>query len=240
MLSSERLKKILTAVENGQRFMDLLCTSAIAEHCSRGGTIFCAQGCSDCCSLAVNCTAAEALRVAETLTDQQRQALSVYIDKLIAKIRTIEELKGYLRMHRKELAGCPFLDHGSCGVYPGRPLSCRALLATRERRWCAVDFSEISTAEKMAFIESLDRSAVAFPMHYLAATQDAGQKLEAQASLQMLHEFGFSLSGNLPVLAHLFIAYDLGNSLDQGADAVLAVASSAGLDSPFLLQIETL
>lgn len=240
MLSSEGLKKILTDVENGHRWMDLLCTSAIAEYCSRGGEIFCAQGCSGCCTLAVNCTATEALRVAETLTDQQRQGLSVHVDKLTGKIRIIEGLKEYLRMHRKELDGCPFLDHGSCGVYPVRPLSCRALLSTRESRWCAVDFSAIPSTEKMTFVQSLDRSAVAFPMHYLAASQDAGQQLEAQASLQMLQEFGFSLYGNLPVLVHLFIAYDLRNILDQGADAVLAVAASAGLDSPFLLQVEKL
>jgi hypothetical protein len=77
-------------------------------------------------------------------------------------------------------------------------------------------------------------------MHYLASSQDAGQQLEAQTSLQMLKEFGFSLYGNMPVLVYLFTAYDLSESFAKGADSVLAVAVSAGLDSPFLLQVEKL
>jgi Fe-S-cluster containining protein len=227
-------------VESMHRFMDMFCAAAAADYSAGTGKIFCTKGCSGCCTLAVNCTAAEALRIADTLSAQQQQTLCGYIHTLKEEIRTITGLKEYLRLHRKELGGCPFLDNDCCGVYPQRPLSCRALLASKESRWCSVDFSEIPAPEKLAFMESLDRPAVAFPMHYLACTQDTGQKLEAEASLQMLREYGFSLYGCMPVLVYLFSACNLADDLAKGAAAVLETAAAAGLDSPFLLQVEKL
>jgi Fe-S-cluster containining protein len=240
MSSIARWEKILAEVERLQRFMDMLCASAAADYTSQGGAVFCGKGCSCCCNLAVNCTAAEALLIARALDEEQQEKLEIYIENLKKRVVEAADLKGYLRLHRKELRGCPFLVDGSCGVYSVRPFSCRALLSTKESHWCAADFSEVTSTEKMAFIESLDRAAVAFPMHYLASTQDTGQKLEAQSSLQMATEFGFSLYGSMPVLVYLFTKDILGDSFGNGADTVLAVAAHAGLDNPFLLQVEKL
>jgi len=228
------------AVERRQRFMDMLCSSATADYHASGGKLFCAKGCSNCCTLAVNCTAGEALLIARSLDEEQAEKLKGYVAQLKGMVSEAAALKDYLRLHRKELGGCPFLHEGVCGIYPVRPISCRALMSTKESRWCGVDFSELTAAEKLAFVESLDRTAVAFPLHYLASTRDAGQKLEAQLSLQMLQEFGFSLYGSMPVLVHLFTEYDLADILHKGADTVLAAAAAAGLASPFLLQVETL
>jgi len=207
-----------------QRFRDMLCNSAQADYRSSGGEIFCAKECSSCCTLAVNCTAAEALLIARSLDREQQEKLKNYVARLKGKVSEAVALKDYLRLHRKELGGCPFLAEDVCGIYPVRPISCRALLATKESRWCGVDFSELTAAEKQAFVESLDRKAVAFPLHYLACTQDAGQKLEAQLSLQLLQEYGFSLYGSMPVLVCLFRGYDLSNLLPKGADTVLSSA----------------
>ena len=44
----------------------------------------------------------------------------------------------------------------------------------------------------------------------------------------------------MPVLVYLFTEYDLYNSLDKGADTVMAAVAAAGLASSFLLQVETL
>jgi len=235
-----RWKSILADVESGQRYMDLLSAAAAAEYRAKNGEIFCAKGCSGCCTLAVNCTAAEAVRIARALDQQQVEKLKGYVARLETRVSEAGDLKGYLRLHRKELGGCPFLEGGLCGIYSLRPISCRALLSSKESRWCAVDFSELSSAEKLAYMESLDREAVAFPMHYLACTQDSGQKMEAQLSLQMMKEFGFSLYGSLPVLVYLFTEYNVSDSFGNGADTTLAVAAAAGLGSPFLLQVETL
>lgn len=233
-------QNILAEVESMHRFMDLFCASASADYLANNGKIFCTKGCSSCCTLAVNCTAGEALLIAAAVSPQQKKSLAGYVTSLKNIINGIADMKSYLYLHRKELGGCPFLADGICGIYAVRPLSCRALLATKESRWCGVDFSELPSADKQAFVESLDRKAVAFPLHYLACTQDTAQKLEAQASLRMLQEFGFSLSGNLPVLVYLFSEHDLSGSLGKGADTALAVAAAAGLDSQLLLQVEIL
>lgn len=240
MLLDDHWKKILADVASGQRFMEQLSAAATAEYHARNGEIFCAKGCSACCTLAVSCTAVEAVPIAAGLDQEQRENLREYVARLKTTVREAADLKSYLRLHRNVLGGCPFLSGGLCGIYSVRPLSCRALLSTKESRWCGVDFSEVAPAEKTAYMESLDRSAVAFPMHYLASSRDAGQKLEAQLALQMLHEVGFSLYGSLPVLVYLFSEHDLLDKLGKGADAALAAAVSAGLGSPFLLQVETL
>lgn len=240
MQQLEQWKDILAEVERQLRFMDMICSSAATDYRSRGGEIFCGKGCGSCCTLAVNCTAAEALLVARTLDEKQQGRLKSYVERLKGAVGEAADLRSYLRLHRKELGGCPFLDDGICGVYHARPFSCRALLSTRESRWCGADFSKMKADEKQAFVESLDRSAVAFPMHYLASTQNAGRELEMQASMQTTKVFGFSLYGSMPALVHLFAEYSLLDALGKGADAVLAVAASAGLDSPFVLQVEKL
>lgn len=240
MSLDQRWEKILDDIASGQRFMDQLSAAAIADYRAKNGEIFCGKGCSACCTLAVNCTAVEAVLVARALDQQQVENLKEYVARLKTRVCEAVDLKGYLRLHRKELGGCPFLEGGLCGIYAVRPISCRALLSSKESRWCAVDFSEISPAEKLAYMESLDRAAVAFPMHYLASTLDAGQKLESQLSLQMLKEFGCSLYGSMPVLVYLFKECSLIDSLQKGADEMLAIAAAAGHDSPYLLQVETL
>lgn len=240
MQQTERWSGILADVERAQGFLDLVCSSAIADYRGQGGSIFCAKGCASCCTLAVNCTAAEALRVAMGLSEPQRERLRSHVARLKELVGGVADLKGYLRLHRQELGGCPFLEDDSCGIYPLRPLSCRALLSTRESYWCGVDFSGLSAAEKGAFMESLDRSVVAFPLHYLASVQETGRSLEMQAAMQMTKEFGFSLYGSMPVLVHLFCDRGLADSFEEGAGAVMAVVAAAGFGSPFILQLETL
>lgn len=240
MQQAERWSGILDGVGRAEGFMDLACSAAVADYRSRGGEIFCANGCANCCTLAVNCTAAEALRLAGGLAEQQRERLRAYVARLKELVGGTANLKDYLRLHRQQLGGCPFLENGNCGVYPFRPLSCRALLSTRESRWCGVDFSSLSAAEKEAFLESLDRSVVAFPMHYLASVQETGRGLEMQAAMELTREFGFSLYGSMPVLVHLFSDLGLADGFAEGADAVMAIAAAAGFHSPFLLQVETL
>lgn len=240
MSLADRWEDILATVESGQKFMDMLCTSATEEYRSGGGEIFCGKGCCSCCTLAVNCTVAEAFIIGKVIDKSQQEKLASYVEKLKGVAGKAVSLKDYLRLHRKELSGCPFLEEGICSIYSVRPISCRSLLATQESRWCGVDFSEIPSTQKLAFMESLDRKAVAFPMHYLACTQDAGQKLEIQLSLQMLNGFGFSIYGSMPVLVCLFTKHNVFESFGKGADAVMAVVATAGLANPFLLQVETL
>jgi len=203
-----------------------------------GGRIHCGRGCSACCSLTVNCTFTEAVRAADAISDLQAAAVAEHVARLRQLLPRARDLTDWLRLHRREAGYCPLLGRdGDCGAYAVRPFSCRALLATRESRWCGADFSELSSEEKRGFVESLDRSVVAFPMHYVAATRDLGEELEQRAALALMARFSFSLYGSFPVLVHLEREHRLSDLLPQGADAVRHLLEREGLFHPFLAAI---
>jgi len=232
-------RQLAEQLQQQQLFMERLGAGIVADYRSGGGTIYCGKGCSNCCSLAVNCTFPEALLLAIRLDEEQLQLVDRYTQRLRGMLCGVSALKDYLRRHRLESGGCPLLGaDGACLQYTHRPLSCRALLATRESRWCGADFAELTAAEKEAFVASLDRAVTAFPLHYLAAAQDAGRELERQSLLTMAAMYGFSLYGNMPVMVHLASRWGLAEKLPAGAAAVRELLQRAGLDHPLLLELE--
>lgn len=169
-----------------------------------GKTIHCRKGCAGCCHLAVHATYPEAVAVAAVLTEPQLKALSDYVERIKIALPKLTDLKSYLKQHRQTLGPCPFLSaQGSCSIYSLRPLSCRALLSTRPEAWCTVDFSQLDQWDKQAYENSLDRQVVAWPMHYVAATQDFGRELENTLLESMHQEKGWALSGNFAVMVWL-------------------------------------
>ncbi len=239
-LQSVHLWEKLTAeLASQQQFMEMLTRSLASDYRSRGGDIFCARGCSGCCTLVVNCTLTEAVAIAATLDEGQSSGVDDYVARLRELLADAGDLKGYLRMHRHSSGGCPLLQgDGACGIYAVRPLSCRALLSTRESRWCSADFAALAPDEKRAFVESLDREVVSFPMHYLAASRDAATGLENRLSSRMAEAFGFPVYGNMPVLVHLVKRYDLARVVSAGRGAVAELLGRVGLDNPLLLQLD--
>lgn len=231
----------ITDIAQSQQFLDRLTAAQTAEYRSRGGTIHCARGCSNCCSLVVNCAASEALQLAAGLDEVLLERVDGYVERLRQLLEGVSDLREYLRRHRRAAGGCPLLgEEGACAAYGLRPLSCRALLSTRESSWCGTDFGQLSAVERESYLASLDRSAVAFPLHYLAAARDAGRELERQALLAMAGEYGVSLYGNMPVLVHLASRRGLAAALAAGAGAVRRLLQRSGLDQPLLLQLEEL
>ncbi|HEX8960904.1 MAG TPA: zinc/iron-chelating domain-containing protein [Geobacteraceae bacterium] len=187
----------------------------------------------------MNCTFQEALCIAAVLTQQQAARVKSHALLVLDHIHKVADLKSYLRMHRQVIGSCPLLlDDGACGVYDLRPFSCRALLSTKEKHWCSVDFGRIPAAARAAFIESLDRAAVSFPMHYLYATQDIGQQLEARASMDMAARFGFSLSGNLPFLIYLEQEHQISKIIPHGNGITTDFLAQANLLHPYLVVTE--
>lgn len=232
-----RFDGMLAELASQHDLMDMLAGSVTADYLSKGGAVHCSKGCSSCCTLAVNCTFAEALLISESLNETQSLSVEHYVNLLREKVPLAADLKGYLRMHRKEMGGCPFLEDGACGVYRVRPVSCRALLSTMESSWCGADFSELSTAEKQLFMESLDRTVTAFPMHYIAATKEVGTEMERLSTARMSGLLGFSISGNMPVLVHLIKQHGIKDALAAGHERVDALIRSALPDIRFLVEI---
>lgn len=234
--TNEIRTEILPNVREDQRQFDRRMASWIGDFQGDGGRVYCARGCKNCCNLVVNATLPEAMLVAEQLSGAHRVALRAHVARLAEAIGSVTDLKDYLRLHRKKIGDCPFLDaDGSCGVYQVRPFSCRALLSTRNRDWCAVDFADLHPAERQAFMSGLDRSVVAFPTHYLSHPQHLALTLEQNAARAMKDHCGFAIRGNLTVQVLLLVDHELERSLAQGLAQVRQIVQRAGWAHPLLL-----
>lgn len=230
-------RPLLEELAQERRTLDLMAAAWAGEYRGAGGRLFCEAGCRSCCSLAVNCTLTEAVDLAATLTAVQATAVAGYVGRLRELTAPLTDLKSYLRMQRSAMGWCPLLgDDGCCTVYPLRPLSCRALLSTKESSWCGTDFGTLSSGEKEAFVVSLDRSVVAFPLHYAAFTRDSGRELEERLLARLRERFGVALYGNLPVLLHLVLAWQVQDVLSAGPAAVEELLGRVGLDHHFLVE----
>lgn len=227
-------------LRQAQAFLEMFARAWSAEYAAGGGNVYCARGCSACCTLMVNCTLTEAQLIAPGLDEEQAGRVRAYALRLAQLAGECgSDLKGFLQRQRREMGACPLLDReGSCSVYDLRPLSCRALLATRESRWCGADFGMMAAEEKQAFLAGLDQSVAAFPLHYAAATRDSGQELEQQELERMRQRYGCSLYGNLPLFVHLLREHGLSEALQNGAPAVEQVLLSSGLYHPLLMSFE--
>ena len=231
-------QELIDGIRQQQAFIDLFAKGWIKEYRASGGTIHCGRGCSGCCSLAVNTTFIEAVGLARELSDEHLSSVRSYVERLRSGLNGVSDLLGYLRMHRTRMT-CPLLsEDGSCGAYHGRPLSCRALISTRESRWCSTDFAALSREEKQAFMAGLDRAVVAFPMHYVASLQESGQELETESSRKMRQRFGFSLYGNLPVLLYLIRCFSIDEACALGYLEVARILELTGFADPLLVTVE--
>lgn len=232
-------QRLLEAVRRHHQFFDREMADQVRAYCLTGKRIHCGKGCRGCCNLAVNCIYTEAIGVAATLTGEQSERVRSHGDRMLHCIAEATDFKSYLKIQRQVIGYCPLLAvDGSCGIYDHRPFSCRSLLSTMESSWCEVDFSLLGSADKEAFMASLDRPAVTFPMHYLAAGQLLGQQLESEAALAMAAQFGIMLSGNLPFLVYLEQEHALSTIIPQGYAATMDFLRQAGLFNPYLLQAE--
>ena len=210
----------------------------LTDHLALNRTIYCRESCAGCCHLAVHATYPETVAVAKSLTEPQLNRLSEYVERLKTALPELTSLKSYLKRHLQTLGPCPFLDtQGSCSVYSIRPLSCRALLSTRPAAWCTVDFSELDHWDKQAYESSLDRQVVAWPTHFVAATQNFAQELENDLLDSMLQEKGWSLSGNFAVMVWLEKNLQLSKDNVATTEQVRDILTANGLNNDLLLNL---
>ena len=176
--------------------------------------------------------------MASQLSTQQITDLATYAERIKKAQNGWGDLKSYLKEHRKQLGPCPFLaQSGSCSIYALRPLACRALLSTRPVAWCGVDFSELDNWDKQVYESSLDRQVVAWPTHYVAATQDFAQTLEKTLLETMAREKGWALSGNFAIMVWLEQTCSI--SKFRNEEEFHSLLRSHGLDSNLLFDFKT-
>jgi Fe-S-cluster containining protein len=201
-------------------------------------TIYCRAGCAGCCCLAVHATFPEAAAIARQLSEQQTTPLSAYIGRLKRSLSTVNDLKSYLKSHRQTIGPCPFLGaRNNCSVYPVRPVACRALLSTRPADWCTVDFADLDKWDRQAYESSLDRQVVAWPTHFVAATQDFGRAMEDQLLETMRQQNGWTLTGNLAAMVWLEQNYQLSRQGTVNTQQVIDILATEGFDHDFLLHL---
>lgn len=230
------MSDVLEELHKRQVLLDQFCCAWSSEYRQRGGTVYCSKGCSGCCTLVVNCTLLEALPIAAVCLPQQEERLQELAPRLKTTADSCGSLKEWLAAYRSQLGPCPFLSSdGCCSVYEVRPLSCRSLLATCSPNWCTTDFGNLNSEEKQTFMECLDRSAVAFPTHYAATTQEIGRELEEATLRQMESAYGFSLVGCLPWLVWLEQEHRISTLLAAGEEAVSRYLTQHDLNNRFLL-----
>lgn len=237
MKQSEQWQVLHSELELQRQCLDMMSTAWVADYRLNGGTVYCSKGCHSCCSLTVNCTLSEAVSLAGSLDESEASSVTAYAREVRELTTDVTDLKVYLRMQRDKMGMCPLLDKdGSCAVYAERPLSCRSLLSTKESRWCGVDFAGLSSEAKQHYIESLDRSVVAFPMHYIALMQETGREFEVRQLTVMNKVFGYSCYGNMPVLVHLVREHGLAEAVTR--DQAERVVRAAGFANPLLVSWE--
>lgn len=206
------------AARNEATALDEVIAEWLRDRAATGRRIFCAAGCSNCCTLFVQSTLVEALIVAEELDATQVHTLEEYVLHQREMLAGAGDFLSILRKQRADIGPCPFLDSvGCCSIYAQRPLACRALLSTKPAEWCNVDFSTLDPLEKRLYMESLEREVVAFPVHYVAHTQSAAQNAEARILVQMEIQLGAAISGNFPLLVYLANSLDIATQIKDGA-----------------------
>ena len=137
-----------------QSLDDAIVASLARQVEAQGRPISCRAGCGACCCQVVPVSEPEAVHVAEVVAamPEERQAVvRARFDEgierferagLLEPLRTVTEIED--RAERRRVAcecfhlgvHCPFLEDGSCSIYPHRPLVCREYLVTSPPAWC--------------------------------------------------------------------------------------------------------
>jgi Fe-S-cluster containining protein len=239
MIIKNKWEKLRQALKDEANALDELIADRLSARAAAGRHIFCAPGCSSCCTLFVQATLVEALHAAEGLDAAQFRKLEDYVLRQRESLASENDFLTVLRKERSIIGPCPFLDNnGCCSIYAQRPFACRALLSTKPREWCGVDFQTLDPLEKRLYLESLDRSVVAFPVHYLASTQSAALDAEARILEQMRDLTGGAISGNFPLLVYLASTNDLATQINNGVTNWQRQLQTSVFFHPLLLHIE--
>jgi Fe-S-cluster containining protein len=122
--------------------------------------ISCYKGCSYCCSVYIEATLRECMAIVYYLSQNEKLLLSFQKkypdwhrkteqlgDRCIKALRqarkqnqsktAYRDLVDVLLFYKLQNIACPFLDKGSCSIYPARPFTCASHFASSPPQWCS-------------------------------------------------------------------------------------------------------
>ncbi|HEX5773210.1 MAG TPA: zinc/iron-chelating domain-containing protein, partial [Geomobilimonas sp.] len=83
---------LIDAVREQQTIFDREIASWADRYRRAGGKLFCDKGCSNCCTLAVNCTFPEAVRISANLSEPRTARVREHASRLLTHVREVTDL----------------------------------------------------------------------------------------------------------------------------------------------------
>ncbi len=189
----------------------------------------CRVGCTFCCYGWVEASLGEAERVLAASDDRIRRR--VYREGRL-RADELARWKNDPRLpERHFLSGraCPFLRDGRCAVYDARPLACRAVLTDLDPRYCVPGATmRLSGRERARYRAALDPRRHG-PEHYLRLPKEVARSRFARLLDEEAKRRGFTLAGELSVLAYLLLEPSFRRAQQQGPGAVRSWLGRRGI-----------
>jgi len=137
-----------------QRLTNDLVEHSVTKTLESGKSISCKAGCGACCAQAVPVMAFEAFHLANVVKRMSAAKQTVVRQRFAdgktrlqeAGLLTDAENIDAMSEEQRRVFGtryfqlgmsCPFLENGSCSIYPDRPIRCREFLVTSDAKYCA-------------------------------------------------------------------------------------------------------
>ena len=182
----------------------------------------CRAGCFFCCYGWVEASLGEAeraLRLAPPVVKERVRREGARRARLLARAKNDPRLP---ERHFLSRTPCPFLEGGRCAVYEARPLACRGVLTDRDPRYCEPGaVPALKGPERARYLAGLDPRRHG-PEHYLRVPKEESSRRFFALLGAEARERGFSLSGELSVLAYLLGLPGFQRAMKKGPRAVRA------------------
>lgn len=215
----------------------------IESYTAKGGRLYCASGCFRCCDMPIRISWLEALTIAQSMTEEQFDAMTEHARKVWRNAHASEDGDAYVASHRKHVGFCPLLDRetGSCTQYANRPTRCRDTYSGLPARFCAPDgLQRLSRGERREYARTVrEHPAMDGESHFLAPLEDLSLPAWKKFSEVMRRELGVEVWGDFAFLVAMTREEDFRDALKlRNKRAVIGALKGARLYHPEILQIE--
>ena len=215
----------------------------IENYQAKGGKVYCGAGCFRCCDMPIRVSLAEALIVAQALSEGERHKVADHAHKVQANARSAPDDESYVQRHRREISFCPLLDRqtGSCTQYEARPTRCRDTFSAFPAEFCAEGTWEaMSRREREQYRRDVARTAgTDGELHFIAPLEHLSEPIWAAASKAMRAGWRLEAWGDFWTLTTLAADQKFMTHIAAGdGKKAWQRAKVLGLAHPMTLEIE--